>query len=88
MRLLFILALALAGCGNTNVGSTCHADDECQPLVCNAPYVGPNGPPAAGTCQHPAGVGGVCHRPVECEDGLTCLIPAGGNTLEGGTCQK
>lgn len=88
MRLLLVLGVVIAGCGGASVGQSCHGDGDCQPLVCNALYVGPNDPPQTGTCQHPSPVGGLCHRPAECEDGLTCVIPAGGNTADGGTCQK
>ena len=80
--------MAIAGCGGASVGQTCHADAECQPLVCNAPYRDPNQPPAEGTCQHPSAVGGLCHRPAECADGLTCVIPAGGTPSAGGTCEQ
>ena len=85
---ILIIIVGGWGCGGDHVGQPCHADTECQPLVCNAPYVAPDEPPQAGTCQHPAAVGGVCHRPAECEDGLTCVLPAGGSPSTGGTCLK
>ena len=89
MRLIVVLALVAAGCGSSvTLGRSCYADSECQPLVCNAPFVGPGDPPQPGTCQQPAAAGGVCHRPAECADGLTCVIPAGGDTVTGGSCEK
>lgn len=86
--LLLVVTLAIGGCGGASVGQSCHADAECQPLICNAPFVGPNEPPAAGTCQQPSPLGGLCHRQVECADALICVLPAGGTPYSGGTCQK
>jgi hypothetical protein len=88
MRLIIVLALALVGCSDSNVGQACASDSECEPLVCNAPQGGATDPPFAGTCQHPSGVGGLCHRPAECEDGLICVLPAGASPATGGTCEK
>ena len=88
MRLLFILTLAIGGCGGASVGEACHTDGECQPLVCNGLYDAPNAPPQMGTCQHPSVAGGLCHRDAECESGLICVLAAGATPAVGGTCQK
>ncbi len=90
MRLFgwLILLCAVAGCSSAPIGESCHSDDECRPNVCNAPVLGPNDPPAEGTCEAPAPVGGVCHRAAECAADLVCVIPAGGSSATGGTCRN
>ena len=93
MRILILLVLISSaaatstGCG-PSVGQRCLADAECEPLVCNAPYVLPEQTPVAGTCQHPAPVGGVCHRDKECEQETMCILAPGGTPFWGGTCQR